>query len=587
MNDNQIKRKIIKILKREKKENIRVKVENGIVFLDGKLDSWEFYLKLGLLVGKIRGVQGVVNDIKYPGCIKKDIKKTGEKKKLGNYDVVIVGGGVIGCSIARELSKYNVRVAVVEKQEDVACGTTKANNGMIHTGIGEDDGFLKQQLCVKGHLMYDKLAEELNVPYKKCGMWIILSRESLSDTKIPRFMRSFVIKKILPYIIMWKGKKLGIPMEKKDRKEFLKLESNVTDQTLVAVYSPTYGMISPYLLTIALAENAFKNGVDFFLSTEVVDVITRNNMVKSVVTTRGIFETKFVINAAGLYVDDVAEMAGAREYTIHPKKGATMLFDKEKSDFVSHSVSLIKLPKIPHYKWGGIMKTIDGNIQWGPTILEVKNKEDVSVTSEEISQIFNKYSSIVPSFPKEMVIKYFSGLRACTFTEDFIIRPAKKIKGFIHVAGIQSPGLAAAPAIAEMVTHILKEEGLSLEEKKDFNPNGKKQIVFKELDIEEKNKVIKEKPGFGRIVCRCEQVTEGEIIEAIHSNISSSNLDAIKRRTRAGMGRCQGGFCLPRVAEILSRETGIPLEDIQKNNPGSYLFIGKAKCLLREKNDRH
>ena len=587
MNDDVIKKKIVKIFRKENKENIEIKVENGIVFLNGSINSWNEYIKFGLLVGKIKSVQGVVNNLKYPEKINKNKKKIGNKNKIGKYDITIIGGGVIGCSIARELSKYKLDVALVEKQEDVACGTTKANNGMIHTGIGEDNGFLKQELCAKGHLMYDDLTRDLNIPYNKCGMWIILTKETLKKTKVPKFIRNIVTKNILPYMIIRRGKKLGIPMQKVTKEQLLKQEPNITNEALIGVFSPTYGMIYPYLFTIALAENASDNGVNFYLDAEVIDIITENNQVKSVITTKGALETKYVINAAGIYVDDVAEMAGAREYTIHPKKGATIIFDKKESDFISHSLSTIYLPKIPHYKWGGIMTTIDGNLQWGPSISEEIDKENISVTSDEIKQIFDKYSKITPSFPKETLIKYFSGLRACTFTEDFIIRSAKKIKRFIHVAGIQSPGLASAPAIAEMVVNILNDEGLILEKKENFNSKVKKQIIFKNLNIEEKNRIIKEKPSYGRIVCRCEQVTEGEIIDAIHSDISANNMDAIKRRTRVGMGRCQGGFCLPRVAKILSKETSIPLENILKNGRDSNLFIGKAKCLMRKKNDKN
>jgi len=291
-----------------------------------------------------------------------------------------------------------------------------------------------------------------------------------------------------------------------------------------------------------------------------------------------------VINAAGLYADDIAEMAGTQEYTIHPKKGATLLFDKEIGNYINHSMSLIQLPRLEHYKGGGVMLTVDGNIQWGPTITEVQDKECTSVTSNELEKILEQYALLLPDFPKKLNITYFSGLRASTFTEDFIIRPSGKVKGFIHVAGIQSPGLAAAPAIAEMVRDILIDEGFSMDENEKFNPYCEKHIPFSDLAMEEKKKLIEKNPHYGRIVCRCEKITEGEIIDAINSKIPVSSMDAIKRRTRAGMGRCQGGFCLPNIAEIISRETGIPMEKILKNEEGSNLFVGKAKCLLERKN---
>ncbi|RLF42902.1 MAG: FAD/NAD(P)-binding oxidoreductase, partial [Thermoplasmata archaeon] len=316
------------------------------------------------------------------------------------------------------------------------------------------------------------------------------------------------------------------------------------------------------------------------LNTEVVDIEVEGGRVKSVVTTKGTIDADFVINVAGLFADEIAEMAGAREYTIHPKKGSTLLFDREYGHYANHSMSMLKFPRMEHYKGGGIMLTVDGNIQWGPTIAEVGDKEDRAVTSEEIEQIFQYFSPLMPSFPKKAVIAYFAGLRAATFTEDFFIEPSKKVKGFVHVAGIQSPGLAASPAIAKMVLGILRDEGLEMREKENFNPFRKKPLVFRELSKEEKKKAIEKNSLYGKVVCRCEQVTEGEVVDAIHSPIPALSVDAVKRRTRAGMGRCQGSFCLPRIAKIIAREANIPVEEVVKNSENSKLFVGKAKCLL-------
>ena len=231
------------------------------------------------------------------------------------------------------------------------------------------------------------------------------------------------------------------------------------------------------------------------------------------------------------------------------------------------------------------MLTFERNIQLGPTIMEVEDREDTSVTKEEMEQIFRHFSLLLPELPRKGVIAYFAGLRAATFTEDFIIRAAKKVKNFIHVAGIQSPGLAAAPAVAKMVVEILQEQGLEMVEKKDFNPRREGQIVMRELSIEERKRMVMANPLYGRVICRCEYVTEGEIVDAIHGRLGARNMDAIKRRTRAGMGRCQGSFCLPHVAKILARETGMPVEEIMKDGNGSNMFIGKAKCLLEEENE--
>jgi len=578
MSDSRIRKKAERII-RKKFGGISVKVEDRVVYLGGKVQSFEDFIAIGSSIGKIKGVRGVVNNISYPGK-KERKKKEGMKKKIGKADVVIVGGGVVGCFIARELSRYDLNIVLVEKGEDVAVGTTKANNAMVHTGIGEKMGTLKQKLCVEGHRMYEKVAEELKVPYKKCGMWIITTEHTLEHYRIPSFIANFVSKHVIPYIVLRRGKKLGIPMEIVGRKELLEKEPYVTKKALAAVYSPTYGVTCPYYLTIALAENAIENGVEVMLNTEVVDIEVEGGRVKSVVTTKGTIDADFVINAAGLFADEIAEMAGAREYTIHPKKGSTLLFDREYGYYANHSMSMLKFPRMEHYKGGGIMLTVDGNIQWGPTIAEVGDKEDRAVTSEEIEQIFQYFSPLMPSFPKKAVIAYFAGLRAATFTEDFFIEPSKKVKGFVHVAGIQSPGLAASPAIAKMVLGILRDEGLEMREKENFNPFRKKPLVFRELSKEEKKKAIEKNPLYGKVVCRCEQVTEGEVVDAIHSPIPALSVDAVKRRTRAGMGRCQGSFCLPRIAKIIAREANIPVEEVVKNSENSKLFVGKAKCLL-------
>lgn len=583
MSDSRIRKKAESIA-RKKFEGIDVKVEDRVVYLEGKVPSFKDFIDIGSSIGKIKGVRGVVNNISYPGE-KERKRKEGKKEKLGKADVVIVGGGVVGCFIARELSRYELSIVLVEKGEDVATGTTKANNAMVHTGIGEKMGTLKQKLCVEGHQMYEKVANELHVPYKKCGMWIITTEHTLEHYRIPSFLANFISKHIIPYIVFRRGKKLGIPMEIVGRKELLEKEPHVTKKALAAVYSPTYGVTCPYYLTIALAENAMENGVKVMLNTEVVDIEVEKGKVKSVITTKGTIDADFVINAAGLFADEIAEMAGAREYTIHPKKGSTLLFDREYSYYANHSMSMLKFPRMEHYKGGGIMLTVDGNIQWGPTISEVSDREDRAVTSEEIEQILSYFQPLMPSFPKKAVIAYFAGLRAATFTEDFFIEPSRKVKGFIHVAGIQSPGLAASPAIAKMVLGILRDEGLEMREKTNFNPFRKKPVIFRELSKEEKEKAIEKNPLYGKVVCRCEQVTEGEIVDAIHSPIPALSVDAIKRRTRAGMGRCQGSFCLPRIAKIIAREAGIPVEEVVKNSENSKLFVGKAKCLLEAENE--
>ena len=558
-----------------------IHIENGIVTLNGIVESYDDFVKIGIYCGKQNGIEGVVNNLVYPKKAKKS-RTDGNYDFLRKADVVIIGAGVVGCCIARELSKYDVSVVLVEKEEDVAMGATKANNAMVHTGIGEKTGSLKQQLCIEGHALFPTLSEELQVPFRYTGMWIVITTETLLGLPIPQLFRNFIAKWFLPSMICYRGKKLGIPLEKVSRKEFLKIEPNATSKTVAAVYSPTYAVTCPYRLTIALAENAVENGVELFLDTEAVAIESDDDKITGVVTTKGFIETSLIINAAGVFADDVAEMADAQDFTIHPKKGAALLFDNEMDGFVHHCMSHLHLPKKPHYKGGAVMYTVDGNIQWGPTIKEVDDKQDVTVTKDEIDNIFSRYNILIPDFPVSKIIAYFSGLRAASFTEDFIIRRAKRVGGLIHVAGIQSPGLTAAPAIALKVIDITKEMGLRLDSKTDFLCHRKKPIVFRDLSSDKQKQMISKQPLFGNIICRCETVTEAEIIKAIHSVIPAKTVDAVKRRTRAGMGRCQGGFCLSKVAEIIAYERNIPIEEVTKKGDDSCLFIGKAKCLFKD-----
>ena len=585
MENAKLKRKIEKLVK--KVPSIKVSVEDGTVRLSGQVDSWHDVVKFGHKVGKSKEVEEVVNDLVANGD--KPEKKEKEKLKFSEKvydpvlpkraDVIIVGGGVIGCAIARELSRYNLSTILLEKECDVGCGATRANSAQIHTGIGEDSGTLKKELCAKSWPKYERIAEELNIPYKKDGLLIVITKDTLS--KIPSFIANPISRYIVPHVVMKKGKEVGDNPRIVKKAELMEMEPNITDRALVGIFMPNYGITCPHRLTVALAENAVQNGIKIFLDTEVTNIEVENNVIKRVITNRGIIETKFIINAAGVFADRVAEMAGAKEFTIHPRKGSILLFDKEMNGYVNHQVSELRLPQDPYTKGGAVLKTTDGNLNWGPTAIEVSDRDDRSVTGEEIEEIYEKYGSIFPEFPKKSVIAYFAGLRAATYKEDFFIKGSEKVKGLINVAGIQSPGLTSAPAIAEMVLEILKKE-ITMKKRENFNPIRKKPVVFDELGLEEKKKLIEKNSLYGNVVCRCEHITEGEIVSAIHSDSPALTVDAIKRRTRAGMGRCQGGFCGPRVAAILARELNVPLEEVTKEGVGSTLFVGKTKSLMEE-----
>jgi glycerol-3-phosphate dehydrogenase len=588
MKDKKLGKKVKQFLEDKKYFQINSSVNDGIVYLDGHLDNWENIVELGHKIGQLKGVEEVVNDVLSNDSVKATTEpKIRLSKKFYDpilpkkADVVIVGGGVVGCFIARELSRYKLDVVLLEKESDVCGGATKANSAQIHTGVGESFGTLKRKLCVKSWPLFDKISDELDVPYDKTGLLIVITNDSLSKN-IPGPFRHFLCKYLVPLPI-WITAKMAKDKPKIVRKgKLLKMEPYLSEKALVGVLMPNYGIIDPFRLTFSLAENAIQNGVKIFIDTEVTNIKVENKKISGVVTTRGTIDTDFIVNAAGVYADRIAEMAGTREFTIHPRKGGTVLFDKKTDKYATHQLNEFKLPRNEHTKGGGVLKTADGNINFGPSAFEVPDKEDTSISKEDLDNILEKYATVFSYFPKKSVITYFSGLRACTYKEDFIIKPSKNVKGLIHAAGIQSPGLTCSPTIATMILEILEKEGLPMEEKEAFNPISKRAVVFRELTLEGKKNVVAEDKLYGNVVCRCEHVTEGEIVKAIHSSIPALTVDAVKRRTRAGMGRCQSGFCGHLVAKILARELGVPMEEITKNGGDSRLFIGKTKEFLAE-----
>jgi len=578
--------KVRKVLDKYPGYNLSYEIRDGVVFLYGRVRSYEEWVEVGLEVGKIKGVDGVVNKIVWDGYPAEKVREREERRRrifeenkgkvIGSYDVVIIGGGVVGAAIARELSRYQLRIALLEKAPDVATGTTKANNGMIHAGVEAPRGTLKRKLNVKGCRMYEKWARELNFKYRRVGsLWLITPRTLEKFRRfLPGPLYTFVLKYILPYVVVLKGFINGVRGLKVVRgRKMFEMEPHAARDALAAVYVPWTAIVDPYEVAIALAENAAANGVDIYTSTEVVGFLKEGDAVKGVVTTRGTFLCKYVVSAAGVYADEIAEMARSLEYTIHPRKGVIVLFHRSTGSYVRHCLAEIILPPPPRTKGGGINPTVHGNVMWGPTAVEVQDKEDVSVDPEEVQLMLTKYSTILSEFPKDRVIRYFAGVRAATFTEDFVIRPAKWVRNLLHVAGIQSPGLASAPAIAEYAIQKLREMGLELRKKPDFNPFRAPMPSLREMEPEELEELIRKDPRWGHVVCECEAVTEAEIVEAVKRG--ARTFDAVKRRTRAGMGECQGSRCLIKVAMILSRELGVPLSEMLKEE--APLFDGYVR----------
>lgn len=475
-------------------------------------------------------------------------------------DVVIIGAGVTGCSIARELLKYSLNVVLVEKECDVSFSTSKANNGIVHAGYDPKPGSLKAKLNARGNYLYEQITEELEVPFKRIGSLVVATKEETETEDAEKKLEQ--LKK--------QGDESGIPGVQVVGKEWLqKNEPNLTSDAHAALYAPSTAIICPYSYTIALAENAAANGLKIMLETTVTGIKTENGRVKTVETSKGNIETSVVVNAAGVYCDDIARMAGAGDFQITPRKGEYFLLDKN-LNLISHV--LFPLPS----KMGKgitLTPTVEGNVLLGPTAEDVQDREDLSTTKEGLEKALNGARKLVPKASKANVIRTFAGLRAVASTGDFVIGETS-VGGFINAAGIQSPGLAANPAIAEMVAEMIVKK-LDAKKNEKFKPERKAIPRISQMQIEQANELIKQNPAYGRIVCRCEKVTEGEITDAIKRGARS--IDGVKFRVRTGMGKCQGGFCSQKVIELISRETGMPLTQITKKGKNSHVILGKTK----------
>ena len=477
------------------------------------------------------------------------------------YDVIIIGAGVCGAAVARELSRYRVNACVLEKEEDVCCGTSKANSGIVHAGYDAEPGTLKARLNVQGNKLMDQLSEELDFPFKRTGSLVICRDEE----GMPALRRLYD-----------KGIENGVPgLKILGREEVLKMEPNVADDVYAALYAPTAGIVCPFSLNIALAENAYMNGIDFKFDTEVQEIV-RIEKGYEIRTDNGTFQTRYVVNAAGVYADKFHNMVSRKKIYITPRRGDYCLLDKNAGSHVGRTI--FTLPT----KYGkGVLvtPTVHGNLLVGPTAIDVEDKEGTNTTAAGLDELIIKAGQSVKDLPMRQVITSFAGLRAHEDGGEFIIGEPEDAKGFIDCAGIESPGLTSAPAIGEMAAGILREK-LHLEEKDDFITERKGILDPDTLTKEERAELIRREPVYGNIICRCEMVTEGEIIDAIRRPLGAKSLDGVKRRTRAGMGRCQSGFCSPRTMEILARELGISMADITKSGGASKLVVGVNKDTL-------
>ena len=480
------------------------------------------------------------------------------------YDVVIIGAGVVGCCIARELSKTERKIVVLESALDVCEGTSKANSGIIHAGFDAMPGSMKAKLNVRGNQMMDALAKELDIPFRRNGSLVLCLEEAGKD-KLQELYQRGIDNGVTDLQIL-------------TAKEARDLEPQLSEEVVAALYAPSGGIVCPFELTVAMAENAAVNGVEIKRNHEVI-AIEKQEKGYLVLTKQGDnFETKLVINAAGVYADTIHNMLPCKEghepMQLVARRGEYCLYDKKAGLLTDRTVF-----QLPGAYGKGILvtPTIHGNQLLGPTAVDIEDKEGVNTTAKGMEQILEKASKSVKSLPpKGQIITSFAGLRAHHESEDFIIKESEGYPGFIDVAGIESPGLTSAPAIAEYVAELLMKS-LPAKMRKDFRAERKGIQSLERATIEERNQLIMDNPAYANVICRCETVSEAEILEAIRRPVGAVTLDGIKRRTRASMGRCQGGFCTPKLMKILSEELGIPMEEVCKSNVGSTVIYGDIK----------
>lgn len=473
------------------------------------------------------------------------------------YDILIIGAGIVGSMIARQLSGYRMQICVADKENDVAMCATKANSAIVHAGFDAMPGTLKARLNVRGSEMMKTVADELGVEYRNNGSLVV----AFSEAEV----------QVLEQLLL-RGKQNGVRgLRIIDSNELKEIEPNLSEGIVAALLAPTGAIVCPYRLCIAAMGNAMDNGVEWKRNCEVTGIEAGNGGYR-VRTSRGTIEARYVINAAGVYADRIARMVGDASFSIHARRGEYLLFDRECGTVVSHTVF-----RTPSAMGKGILvtPTPDGNLLLGPTSADIPEKDNTETTAGGMDILISAVRETVKELPLSKSITSFCGLRAVGDTGDFIIN--SPISGFINVAGIESPGLSSAPAIAEYVEELLMQQGLTAKKKEVFIARRKPADQFRKASIAEKNDMIRREPAYGRIVCRCETITEGEILEAIRENPRAYDLDAVKRRTRAQMGRCQGGFCSPRVAELLAQELGVPLEEITKCGGESKVVAGKTK----------
>lgn len=468
------------------------------------------------------------------------------------YDVIIIGAGVVGAQTARYLSKYKLNILVLEKENDVGDGSSSANSAIIHSGYDPIPGTLKAKLNVLGNSMYDEICEDLDVEFERIGSLTLANTDEENE----------ILKELLE-----RAKLNNVEVQLLNQEQLRQIEPNVTKTAKSALFAPTAGIINPFELVVALMENAMDNGVELHLSEPVINIKRENELFK-VITNKSEYITNYVINASGLYSDQVNEMINPKSFTIIPTKGEYYVLDHFDQNYVKHT-----LFNVPSKKGKGVLvsPTTHYNYLVGPSSDKILEKDDLSHNQETLTNVKSKAYDLVDNLRMDQQIKEFSGIRAVSDTGDFVIEETSY--HFINAAGIQSPGLASSPAIAVEIANMIKDKEL----KENWNPKRRPLYRLNKKTLLERQELIKENPKLGRIICRCEKISEGEIIDAIHRNCGATTVKGVKKRVRPGFGKCQGGFCETYVMEILSRELSKKKEEITYGKDGSYILIGQTK----------
>ena len=546
--------------------------ENGAVSVRGKSDSWDEIVAACLLAAKKNSTVHVVNDVVFTGA-------PPEKPRLPSLsdtalegakpDVLIIGGGISGASVARELSKWKLDILLIEKEADLALGASGRNDGEVHPGVDLGKGSLKHKYVRQGNRMYGDVCRELNVEFRRVGQYV-------------GFTKGYLRPLIGAYCFLRKHRDGIEDTEIISGRELRRREPNLNPAFKFALSNPSTGCVCPYGLTIAYAENAVMNGARVSLNTAALDMEVRGGKIVSVRTNRGTVYPRLVINAAGVFAEEIARMAGDRFYSIHPRRGTNSILDKKAGAYM-HTVASVKDLSVhgkTHSKGGGVLHTVHHNLLVGPDAVETYEKENHATSPESIQTVFAKQTVTVPRLSKGDIITYFTGVRAPTFEEDYIIEKGRRTQNLIHCAGIQSPGLTTAPAVALDIEKLALEmlsDTAPVEKNASFDPIRRGVPVLRDMSDDERAEMIRKNPDYGVIVCRCEEVSKGEILDALNAPICVPTVDGVKKRVRPGMGRCQGGFCSPLVVNIIAGFLGVPPEEVKKASPDAVIVFGRTK----------